>query len=55
MRGELRKNLFITMVTFVFLLLSVSLSQAQVKPGDVIDSSNWQKAVDCCPLRSLRC
>lgn len=34
MKGKSINNLFIIMVTSVFLLLSVSLSQAQVKPGD---------------------
>jgi hypothetical protein len=42
-------NLLIIVLASVFLLWSISLSQAQVKPGDVIDSGNWQKAADFLP------
>lgn len=40
------KSLILIIGFCVFLFSDVSLLQAQVKPGDVIDSSNWQKAVD---------
>ena len=44
-----KKELISIMVFCISLCLSVSLSQAEVKPGDVIDSGNWQKAVDVLP------